>query len=72
MAASPEIVTGFGTMWRFHWQDRGAALKVPESAMRSPAARPRDGLGTVTVAVNQRGHGNKQDSFLFLFRAVCF
>lgn len=54
-----------------HWQDPGPHKKFL-SATGSPVARPREGLGTVTVTMNQRGHGNKQDTFPFLFRAVFF
>lgn len=62
----PRIVRGRGG-WddvARHWQDRGRA-KVPGVQRAPPLARPREGIGTVTVL---DGHGSKQDTFLF--RAV--
>lgn len=48
------------------WRDTGGTGDGTKlSATRSPVARPRDGLRTVTIAMNQKGHGNRQNPFCF-------
>lgn len=55
------------------WRDigrTGAELKFLK-ATRSPLARRREGLGTVTVTMNQRGHGNKRETLFCVYSVSC-